>query len=1204
MNKKWLNLIIVQLLSISLIITVLVPPGSVNAADEWILIGQIGGSTQAAAVLGRTVFAGIGLKMNIVRFSDPGNPVLIGSTPPFTDFVTDIAVFGSRAVVAAGQAGVSQVDVHDPTKPEVLGTWSSAGFAESVALHGNLAVLADGPLGLRLVDFSTPSAPLEVGSAYPLNYAFDVALAGSYAFIAAGDSGLLVADISDPAHPKEVGSLDTPGYAYGVVIKNTIAYVADAWSGIETVDISTPEKPVLLDNTPCDGWSLSVAVGKGLLYSGNGGMGVQAFDLSNPESPKVAGAYNEGGSARQVASAGSYLFVADTLKGIRMIDASDPEALTQQGIYSVLPYARRATLNGNYLYAASGTDGAMYVINVEDPANPYQVSKFQADGNASDVVINGQSAFLTTFMDSSNYLIAIDIQDPADLKLLMEVPLGSVTPMNAAPREAAIQNNAIFVADEFGLRIFDISDPANIHQFGQIETYSGGDVSVGIVVNGEYAYLAASSRGVKVIDVSDLQNPKEVSHFGQTAGSLALSSSSTLYIGEYGSGVQVASLGSGGTALSRLGSYPSIGQVEDVAISGTTLFANEGIAGIQVLDVSNPAKITQTQVLETPGYAWNSEVDGNLMYESDGNGGLLIFAKGGVTSSASSAAGTYRTTSKTTSLPSSNNIPNFPPEPQKVQSTDVCTVTTDSFSGSGSLFECIERIQAGGTINFDTRVFPPAQPGRIVLQGDLPQLTTGAITIDASNAGVILDGNQMVAWGLVIGSSYNTVKGLQFTNFTNGGLQIGFPSSYNVIGGDHTIGDGPSGEGNVFYGNFVGIGLGYCHHNTIKGNFIGTLAGGTQAGPYTEQGISIGNYATDNYIGGKSVGEKNIISGNNRGVDLASNTSTHNTVAGNYIGTDVTGTKAIPNYDFAVILEVGTRFNTIGGTTSEERNIISGNNGFGLTISDDDTTENSVIGNYIGLDVTGTKALPNKSGVSIYSAQYNRIGGTIPGESNLISGNLEKALAIYGMGRLNAVVLGNIIGLDVNGKLLPNGNGIYAYGGSHAFIGGLSDGGGNKINGGDFGISFEFPAANFNWMAGNAIQSQNGILINNGAFHIFAVKNDATNSAEGILVNVGDFNSLRGNLGSLSLGQDANQSLAAPILKSVTPSALSGTAAPFETIDLFVKAGEGMAYLGAVTADPSGNFSFLGKIEGNQVIATATDIYGNTSGFSDPLTVN
>lgn len=1197
-----MDLIIVYLLTISIISTCFNPVSAKAVSDEWKLVGQIGGSTQAVMVLGQTVYAGTGLKMNILNFSDPANPILVGSTLPFKDFVTDIAVSSSRAFVAAGKAGLSEVDVHDSTNPQVLGTWSSAGFAESVAMNGNLAIIADGPLGLRLVDFSSPSAPKEVGSTYPLNYAFDVALAGNYAFVAAGDSGLLVSDISDPAHPKEVGSLDTNGYAYGVAIDNNIAYIADAWAGIETVDISTPEKPILLGNFPSNGWSLSVAVGKGLLYSGNGGMGVQVFDLSDPKAPKATGTFNEGGSTRQVAAAGSQFFAADTMKGIRLIDASKPDALSQKGIYSALPYARRATLNGNYLYVASGTDGGMYVINVADPTNPYQVGKFQADGNASDVAINGQSAFLTTFMDCTNYLIAIGIHNPNDLKMDSVIPLGSVTPMNAAPREAAIQNNTIFVADEFGLRIFDISDPTNIHQVGQIETYSSGNVAVGIVVSGNYAYLASSSGGVRVVDVSDLQNPKEVSHFSQSVGSLALSGN-MLYIGAYGSGVQVASIGSGGATLSKLGSFPSIGQVEDVAISGTTLFANEGKAGIQVLDVSNPAKIIQTQLLETPGYAWSSEVNGNVMYEANGNGGVLIFSKGNDTSSVPAAAGSAQTTLKTASIPPNNNIPHFPPEPKQVHSTDVCTVTSTDFSGPGSLFECIGKIQAGGTINFDTAVFPPKKPARIVFDGDLPQLTTGSVIIDASNAGVILDGNQMVAWGLVIGSSYNKVMGLQFTNFTNGGLQIGFPSSYNVIGGDHTIGDSPSGQGNAFYGNFVGIGLGYCHHNTIKGNFIGTLAGGTKAGPYTEQGISIGNYATHNYIGGKSTGEKNIISGNNRGVDLASNTSTHNTVAGNYIGTDVTGTKAIPNYDFAVLVEVGARFNTIGGTSSEERNIISGNKGVGLTISDDDTTENSVIGNYIGLDVTGTKALPNKTGMTIYSSQYNRIGGNIPGEGNLISGNREKALAIYGMGPLNAIILGNVIGLDVNGKSLPNGTGIYTYGGSHSFIGGLSNGSGNQINGGDFGLSFEFSATNYNWASSNTIKSQNGILINNGASHIFATMNDVTHSMKGILVNAGDFNSLRGNLGSLLLGQNANQKLAAPVLKMANASAVSGTASPLSIIDLFVKDSNEMAFLDSVTADASGDFTFFGSINGTQIIATATDIHGNTSGYSNPLTL-
>ena len=520
------------------------------------------------------------------------------------------------------------VDVKDFSNPKVLGTWNSSGYAEGVAVQGSLVAVADGPIGLRLLDVSIPTNPKEVGFAYSMNYAMDVALSGNYAYIAAGDSGLLVVDLSDPANPKELGQLDTEGYAYEIAVKGSIAYIADAWEGIATVDITHPEAPMLIGSTPSNGWALSIAISGTLLCSGNGGMGTQVFDISDPKIPKATGVFSSGGASRKVAASGKFFYVADTLKGLRMIDASNPAELTQAGIFGLLPYARRATINGDYLYVASGADGAMYVINVADPTHPYQTSKFQADGNASDVPVSDKTAYLTTFMDSTNYLTAIDISDPTNLKQKSLIPLGSLTPMNAAPREAVIQENILFVADEFGLRIFDISNPAKIIQTGQIELDTNGNVTAGVVVSGDYAYVTAGGGGVHVVDISDLNNPREVQTFDQDAGSAALAGN-TLYIGKRGQSVQIASITSGGAGLSSLGRIASPGQVEGITIADTSLFVNVGMAGVQVLDVSNPVKIKQKQLLTTPGYAWDSEVAGDILYESDGNGGLLIFKKRG-----------------------------------------------------------------------------------------------------------------------------------------------------------------------------------------------------------------------------------------------------------------------------------------------------------------------------------------------------------------------------------------------------------------------------------------------------------------------------------------------------------------------------------------------------------------------------------------------
>jgi len=250
----------------------------------------------------------------------------------------------------------------------------------------------------------------------------------------------------------------------------------------------------------------------------------------------------------------------------------------------------------------------------------------------------------------------------------------------------------------------------------------------------------------------------------------------------------------------------------------------------------------------------------------------------------------------------------------------------------------------------------------------------------------------------------------------------------------------------------------------VKGNFVGTNASGTQAKAPNSIGIVINNYATYNWIGGAGVGEKNIISNNDRGVDIASNSASYNTVAGNYIGTDVTGTRAIPNTSWGVLIEVGGRNNIIGGTTPEERNIISGNMD-GVSISDYGSTQNSVIGNYIGLDVSGTKALPNMHGGGIFQSMYNRFGGTRPGEANIISGNSQGGMRFFGMGSVHAILLGNIIGLDAEGQQpVPNSTGVRIDGGRHSLVGGASQDAANQFSNNGLGIQIEYTGTSNNWV--------------------------------------------------------------------------------------------------------------------------------------------
>ncbi len=152
-------------------------------------------------------------------------------------------------------------------------------------------------------------------------------------------------------------------------------------------------------------------------------------------------------------------------------------------------------------------------------------------------------------------------------------------------------------------------------------------------------------------------------------------------------------------------------------------------------------------------------------------------------------------------------IPAIPPVPDR--SAGTCTVTSAADSGPGTLRECLWNQVSGDLITFSPAVFPTANPTTIYLSGQLPAVSQGNITIDASNAGVILDGSSIGgSWnnGLGITSNNNIVRGLQIQNFSGSGLAIGGVS--NIIGGSRLVGSGPTGQGNVLSGNhYSGISI-------------------------------------------------------------------------------------------------------------------------------------------------------------------------------------------------------------------------------------------------------------------------------------------------------------------------------------------------------------------------------------------------------------
>jgi uncharacterized repeat protein (TIGR01451 family) len=455
-----------------------------------------------------------------------------------------------------------------------------------------------------------------------------------------------------------------------------------------------------------------------------------------------------------------------------------------------------------------------------------------------------------------------------------------------------------------------------------------------------------------------------------------------------------------------------------------------------------------------------------------------------------------------------------------------------------------------------------------------------------------------------------------------------------------------------FFGN--GILLSGAGGDLIAGCYIGVDATGAVAagnGALSGSGIEV-NGTPDNTIGGTAASEGNIISGN-RGLGIAlESAGSGNVIEGNGIGVDASGANALPNNGPGIYAVLTAAGNTISGITPGAGNVISGNHGSGISLTN--TGAFLIAGNEIGTSASGASALPNQGdGIDASAASAAAtIGGTTQAARNIISGNAMNGVLLGGTGDFTDLVQGNYIGPDAAGAIAMGNadSGIDIQGTPQNTIGGTVAHAGNLISANGTGtnpfrkdgITLESgsPGASANLIQGNligtdltgtanlgnagyGIQLVHASNITIGGPVAGAANAIAFNRADGVRVNGGIDNLITANAISANTGagigliQGGNEVQAAPILGFTPPSeggegTLAGTLAAAAngtyTIEIFSNstvpaAGDeqGQTFLTAISVptDGSGNGSFSLPDPADVYTVTATDTAGNTSAFSN-----
>ena len=428
-------------------------------------------------------------------------------------------------------------------------------------------------------------------------------------------------------------------------------------------------------------------------------------------------------------------------------------------------------------------------------------------------------------------------------------------------------------------------------------------------------------------------------------------------------------------------------------------------------------------------------------------------------------------------------------ERRRLLATIVVTSLGDASSpmvdGQVTLREAIASVNAGANANADVaavgaygtndQIVFNGLSGTIALAGDLPALSRSVLVDGRTGAGfaeapvITVSGNGVANRIFAIRGPDVAIRSLALVGALGDGINVSGPMATGaLIAGNHigvnaagntavpNRGDGieiSGGARNASIGGAVGVND-FTNRNVIagnlgdnvnldgasgvlvRGNFIGSNRSGTVA--LGGGGATVGGMVVDgdgiqirggsgNTIGGSGFGAGNLISGNGSdGIEINGGAS-GTLIVGNRIGTNAAGSSALANGFNGVQIRGDSRNNTVGGVNASPfvpnvGNLVSGNLGDGIHIEGASSTGNLVLGNLVGTDLNGAIELGNVgAGIGLNGAPLNTVGGPASGAGNLVSGNGGDGLLIGGDGAFRNLAQGNRIGTNALGTLaIPN----------------------------------------------------------------------------------------------------------------------------------------------------------------------------------------
>ncbi len=557
----------------------------------------------------------------LVDVSEPRTPHLLATLPEL-EMIQGLAVRDGRLYSAMFASGVAPAlaitDVSDPRKPQVLGRISLPGHPLGVAFFGERLLVAAGEAGLLEVELGAGLPRLRARLSLPSS-ANSLVVVGEHAYVACTLGGLAVVDLKT-ATPRLLAHLPLPGYVTRLSVEGGRLYLPGVTGGGRVVDIERPEQPRILGSFPAPRGPLGVAALGRTVYLNTGSNGVQVLDLTKP-TPFPSVAMVDFGEKILTVKVEKDLLAVTTSTGklhlLERLDGGPPRLMKTLDLQGECWFLQ---IHDGYLYALIDGFG-LEVVNIRNPKDPSSlglipitdVKEWPARGRKPfDVdILTGQ----VVLVDESGRLMLLDTTEPGEGALLP----GPEFPERVG--KVVCGDDALcYVVSRVGAEL----RPVRVQQ---------GDVSKGypvfplpaqqvtnLAVLGKVVLAACGLEGLVIIDFADPSAPRLLA-----ALPLPISADrihlvgTTAYVGDTSGAILQIDLNDPARPQSG-GMLADVPAFQDFAVSERYAFLAAGHAGLVVVPLPQPlqqlARSERTMTLalpsiDTPGHYTLRLTDGS-----------------------------------------------------------------------------------------------------------------------------------------------------------------------------------------------------------------------------------------------------------------------------------------------------------------------------------------------------------------------------------------------------------------------------------------------------------------------------------------------------------------------------------------------------------------------------------------------------------------